>query len=1013
MPAFIRIAALTTCIAALLQIGRARERDAYEPAPVYEVHSAGSEELNGVYVLLSGEKDGSAAVFARAGEHRGGSPADVLSPPARLAWRRAKASFQWELSTRRFARACFRPKARYDAQCGRCCATPEAGPTFQARARGAAAVGDNGWPVPPEGGWSHAQQSPGASDGAPPRVSVLRVGGGAASHVAMMPPLDECLHRARVLVGWGHGAAAQARFAACAQLQPAADDGSSAHARASFHGALQLAQAAQSLGGGAAALARALRHAERAVSLGGGAEGGADASNEAAQGGGGGGGGGGASGAGAGRPASTSVADAIAAAAAGQGQRHQRRTWACAVALLELSFLHARSGNVTAAAGALQMAAAVGDVGDGGDGNTTTLGAVAGGAAAGTVSCTVLHNGTVHCSPQPAAAAGSAAPDLVPGAAPTPALLPSQRRLLAGLRKLLREPARWPARARAADALSALLPRTAAAAAAAGGEGRAGARRGRGTVASHRLRYPYARPPLAFAAAASPDAAIAVPRGALAGERERTAAPLQSLQATPVRHLLANYVIGAPWSVAWAAAAAAGGGGVDGGDAEQDDAFVRQLLLAVGGRGNASASASAVAAAYGAYERRGDAEGGGGGGGGGGGVSAMPSLSLVVAHYSENLEWLRPLCGGPRPARLFRRIFVYSKSPRAATDAGLRAVLPAELRARAVIDRGGDGSGDGDGGGGGGGSGDGVAIRLRRLPNVGREGHTFLHHVWREYDGDVARAAGTAFLQGAPHAHFRFARLGALLRACVRVGGGSTGGGSTAGGGRSGGGGGGARTGGGGFSYCPLGTELSLSNRLGFPHTPPLLPLGALYDAVFARNVSLARARAGLAGGGAVDGAGGGEPEQLFAFANGGQFVAPGSALRCRPRELYAALLTPRRRARGRGAAATGDAGAKVDADADADASRAAVHGGAWEAGELSERVDPIEGYLYERLWPVLFEAQAGAREGRAAEPWLHVQRSEVPGTSGTAMSGAAVDDDAGASAASTLTEDDPESDLM
>ena len=35
--------------------------------------------------------------------------------------------------------------------------------------------------------------------------------------------------------------------------------------------------------------------------------------------------------------------------------------------------------------------------------------------------------------------------------------------------------------------------------------------------------------------------------------------------------------------------------------------------------------------------------------------------------------------------------------------------------------------------------------------------------------------------------------------------------------------------------------------------------------------------------------------------------------------------------------------------------------------GEISESIDPVEGYLYERLWPVLFEAQAGLAAGTGA----------------------------------------------
>lgn len=77
-------------------------------------------------------------------------------------------------------------------------------------------------------------------------------------------------------------------------------------------------------------------------------------------------------------------------------------------------------------------------------------------------------------------------------------------------------------------------------------------------------------------------------------------------------------------------------------------------------------------------------------------------LELVVARYQEDLSWLRK-----RPANL--RVTVYDKSP--------------------------DGSAGND------------AIRL---PNIGREAHTYLHHIVSRYD-DLAE--WTVFCQGKPFDH--------------------------------------------------------------------------------------------------------------------------------------------------------------------------------------------------------------------------------------------------------------------
>ncbi|WP_338872753.1 DUF3431 domain-containing protein [Spirosoma sp. SC4-14] len=80
----------------------------------------------------------------------------------------------------------------------------------------------------------------------------------------------------------------------------------------------------------------------------------------------------------------------------------------------------------------------------------------------------------------------------------------------------------------------------------------------------------------------------------------------------------------------------------------------------------------------------------------------MLSLELVVARYTENLNWLRNL-----PSEIQKT--VYDKSP--------------------------DGSADDN------------AIRL---PNVGREAHTYLHHIVSRYD---SLAEWTVFCQGKPFDH--------------------------------------------------------------------------------------------------------------------------------------------------------------------------------------------------------------------------------------------------------------------
>ncbi|QMW01614.1 DUF3431 domain-containing protein [Spirosoma foliorum] len=77
-------------------------------------------------------------------------------------------------------------------------------------------------------------------------------------------------------------------------------------------------------------------------------------------------------------------------------------------------------------------------------------------------------------------------------------------------------------------------------------------------------------------------------------------------------------------------------------------------------------------------------------------------LELVVAHYTENLNWLRNI-----PATLQKT--VYSKGPNAEVE---HKTIP--------------------------------------LPNVGREAHTYLHHIVNRYD---TLAEWTIFCQGKPFDH--------------------------------------------------------------------------------------------------------------------------------------------------------------------------------------------------------------------------------------------------------------------
>ena len=77
-------------------------------------------------------------------------------------------------------------------------------------------------------------------------------------------------------------------------------------------------------------------------------------------------------------------------------------------------------------------------------------------------------------------------------------------------------------------------------------------------------------------------------------------------------------------------------------------------------------------------------------------------LELVVAHYTENLNWLRNLPAGSQKT-------IYDKSPEGLTE-----------------------------------------WETSTLPNVGREAHTYLHHIVSRYD---TLAEWTIFCQGKPFDH--------------------------------------------------------------------------------------------------------------------------------------------------------------------------------------------------------------------------------------------------------------------
>ncbi|CAE8707562.1 unnamed protein product [Polarella glacialis] len=99
-------------------------------------------------------------------------------------------------------------------------------------------------------------------------------------------------------------------------------------------------------------------------------------------------------------------------------------------------------------------------------------------------------------------------------------------------------------------------------------------------------------------------------------------------------------------------------------------------------------------------------------------VQAVPSddVEVVVAHYNEDLSWLSGVGSGEAEKRATPRFSIYTKSPEY-SDPQLPSVMQ-EF---------------------------GTAADVRRLPNVGREAHTYLSHIVNKYDG---LAQWTVFTQG-------------------------------------------------------------------------------------------------------------------------------------------------------------------------------------------------------------------------------------------------------------------------
>jgi len=102
----------------------------------------------------------------------------------------------------------------------------------------------------------------------------------------------------------------------------------------------------------------------------------------------------------------------------------------------------------------------------------------------------------------------------------------------------------------------------------------------------------------------------------------------------------------------------------------------------------------------------------------------MQRRTIVVAHYNEDLSWLTEVKDIPGT-----RIFVYSKAP-----ADKLPVLPALTAS--------------------------PNIHFQRLPNVGREAHTYLHHIITHYDSIASGIASEdltnedlLFTQGNPFDH--------------------------------------------------------------------------------------------------------------------------------------------------------------------------------------------------------------------------------------------------------------------
>jgi hypothetical protein len=210
-----------------------------------------------------------------------------------------------------------------------------------------------------------------------------------------------------------------------------------------------------------------------------------------------------------------------------------------------------------------------------------------------------------------------------------------------------------------------------------------------------------------------------------------------------------------------------------------------------------------------------------------------------------------------------------------------------------------------------------VGNSLYRLPNVGREGHTYLHYIVQHYN---SLPEHVVFLQGDPFDHARFGALDALILACLESHAESDSDSTDSDAGLR------RLWSNSNSDYCTLSTEVSLSSREGYPHIPPILPLGELYDQLFddggARKNRKARAAASYSLFDERTSGGGSSLDRLFLFANGGQFMVSKRRILAHPLSFYERCLE------------------KMATDG----------------------IDPVNGYLFERLWPAMFDGHSSHR---------------------------------------------------